>query len=153
MRLRYSLVLGVTLGLGCLLSGGQVRAQSFGVELFNTLTPASGGMAGTSIAAPQDNISAINGNAAALTQYHGTQFTVGGTWAGSTIDLNQTGNIPAGSPNPLITPFSAKSSRPGWPCPISAYRKTLHAPGPAGDAGPGCRGHGRRRNELSHSTG
>ena len=64
--------------LACLASPREVRAQSFGAELFNTLTPASGGMAGTSIARPQDNVSAINGNAASLTQYRGTQFTVGG---------------------------------------------------------------------------
>lgn len=86
------------------------RAQSFGVELFNTLTPASGGMAGASIANPQDNISAINGNPAALTLYSGTQFTFGGAWVGSTFDLTQTGSI--GSP-PIISPFSAKSTTPG----------------------------------------
>ena len=40
------------------------RAQSFGIELHNTLMPASGGMGGTSIAAPQDLLSSINGNPA-----------------------------------------------------------------------------------------
>ena len=65
--------------------------------------------AGTSIARPQDLVSAINGNPATLTRYHGTQFTVGGAFAGSTFDLNRTGNTLL----PGITPFSAKSSWPG----------------------------------------
>jgi long-chain fatty acid transport protein len=90
------------------------RAQSFGVELFNTLTPASGGMAGASIANPQDNVSAINGNPATLTLYRGTQFTLGGAWVGPTFDLSQTGSI--GTP-PIISPFSAKSSTPGVAAP------------------------------------
>src|SRR6185295_16672616 len=49
------------------------HAQSFGVELNNTLMPASGGMGGTSIAEPQDLLSAINGNAGSLSQFEGTQ--------------------------------------------------------------------------------
>jgi long-chain fatty acid transport protein len=122
-----------TLALLTLLAGvnsaRSVSAQSFGAELFNTLTPASGGMAGTSIARPQDNISAINGNAASLTQYQGTQFTVGGAWAGSTFDLTQTGSLPVGSPNPLITPFSAKSSTPGSALPNIGVTQDISALG------------------------
>ena len=40
--------------------------QSFGVELRNTLMPASGGMGGASMARPQDVQSAVNGNPATL---------------------------------------------------------------------------------------
>lgn len=94
---------------------GQVsQAQTFGVELHNTLMPASGGMAGASIARPQDLTSAINGNPASITQFNGTQFAFGGAWAEPTFNLNQTGPIPVVGPT-LIDPFSAKSSAPGAP--------------------------------------
>ena len=65
-----------------------VEAQSFGVELFNNLMPASGGMAGTSIAAPQDVQSAVYGNPATMTQYRGTQFAFGGAWVEPTYNLS-----------------------------------------------------------------
>lgn len=89
-------------------------AQSFGVELNNTLMPASGAMAGVSIAQPQDLTSSLNGNPATLTQFSGTQFTFGGAWAEPTYNLTQTSNIPFIGP-PLIEPFSAKSTAPGIP--------------------------------------
>ncbi len=102
-----------------------VHAQSFGVDLRNTLMPASGGMAGTSIAQPQDLISAINANPATLTQYHGTQFTIGGAFAGSTFDLTQTGSTLI----PGITPFSAKSATPGSAVPNVGVTQELGAYG------------------------
>lgn len=84
-------------------------AQSYGIELHNNLMPASGGMAGTSLARPQDLQSAINGNPATLTQYRGTQFAFGGAWVEPTINLNQA------TPLPLIgvTPFASKSTAAG----------------------------------------
>ena len=89
--------------------GNNVFAQSFGVELHNTLMPASGGMGGASIAQPQDLLSAINGNPAALTQFRGTQFTFGGGWAEVNYELTHTGN----GALPGITPFMAGSGTPG----------------------------------------
>jgi len=89
-----------------------VHAQSFGVELNNTLMPAAGGMAGVSVAQPQDLTSAINGNPATLTQFQGTQFIFGGAWAEPTFSLRQSRNIPTVGP-PLIEPFSSKSTAPG----------------------------------------
>ena len=89
-----------------------VRAQTFGVELHNTLMPASGAMAGTSIAQPQDFLSGINGNPATLTQFRGTQFTFSGAWADASMTQTQTENIPLVGP-PLIERFTAKSSAPG----------------------------------------
>jgi long-chain fatty acid transport protein len=89
--------------------------QSFGVELHNTMMPASGAMGGVSIARPQDLTSAINANPASLTQFRGTQFTFGGGWAEPTFHLTQTSNIPVTVPVPLIEPFSAKSTAPGMP--------------------------------------
>ncbi len=89
-----------------------VHAQTFGVELHNTLMPASGGMGGVSIARPQDLVSAVNANPASLTQFQGTQFTFSGAWAEATFNLTQTGAIPFAGP-PLIEPFSAKQTAPG----------------------------------------
>ncbi len=90
-------------------------AQSFGVELQNTLMPAAGGMAGTSIARPQDLTSAINGNPAALTQFKGTQTLFGVAWAEPTFNMNQASQIPVVGVNPQIEPYSAKSTAPGTP--------------------------------------
>ncbi len=109
MHSTFKTIAGILAILACAFPGRQVHAQSFGVDLRNTLMPASGGMAGTSIARPQDLISGINANAATLTQYRGTQFTIGGAFAGSTFDLNQTAAAPAIG----VLPFSAKSGTPG----------------------------------------
>ncbi|MFM7206581.1 MAG: OmpP1/FadL family transporter [Planctomycetaceae bacterium] len=84
-------------------------AQTYGIDFRNTLMPASGGMAGTSVAAPQDFLSAINANPAALTQYEGTHFTLGGAFAEATVNLEQK----AAAPLLGVAPFSAKSSTPG----------------------------------------
>ena len=85
-------------------------AQPYGVSGGNNLMPASGGMGGTSVARPQDFLSAINFNPAALTQYEGTQFTLAGTWAEPTFNLDQRVALP---PPLNVGAFSAKSSTPG----------------------------------------
>lgn len=98
------------LTLLCFLFFGQeVDAQGFGVELHNNLTPAAGGMGGTSIAEPQDLLAAINGNPATVTQFRGTHFTFSGAWVEPTINLEHTGN----GALPGITPFAGKSQTPG----------------------------------------
>lgn len=100
----------------CTLSISQSAiGQTFGVELHNTMMPASGGMGGVSIARPQDLTSAINANPAALTQFRGTQFAFGGGWAEPTFNLQQTRQIPVVGADPLIEPYSAKSTAPGVP--------------------------------------
>jgi long-chain fatty acid transport protein len=109
----------VLLIVACVMSASiatsrNANAQSFGVELQNTLMPAAGGMGGVSIAQPQDLTSAINGNPASLTQFRGTQFLFGAAWAEPTFNLTQTSNIPIVGP-PLIEPFSGKSTAPGTP--------------------------------------
>jgi long-chain fatty acid transport protein len=100
------LLLLVALAAG---GGRAASGQTYGIDFRNTLMPASGGMAGTSVAAPQDFLSAINGNPAALAQYKGTHFTLGGAFAEATVNLEQK------QPAPLlgVAPFSAKSSTPG----------------------------------------
>ena len=63
MRCRFLAVLLVFV-VWIAASSPLVRAQTFGLELHNTLMPASGGMAGTSLSRPQDLQSAINANPA-----------------------------------------------------------------------------------------
>ncbi|REJ73965.1 MAG: hypothetical protein DWQ29_18205, partial [Planctomycetota bacterium] len=92
-RVRASLLLVCLTGL-CRTAG----AQSFGIELHNTMMPASGGMAGVSIARPQDPLSAINGNPATLSQMKGTNFTFGGAWADATMNFDQTAAFPVAAP-------------------------------------------------------
>ena len=96
-------------------------AQPYGVSGGNNLMPASGGMGGTSVARPQDFLSAINFNPSALTQYEGTQFILAGTWAEPTFNLDQTAAIPSLG----VTPFNAKSSVPGILAPnIGVFQQT-----------------------------
>lgn len=54
--------------------------QGYGSDTQNVLTPAAGGMAGVSLALPQDVPAAIFGNPATLSQFCGTQFCLGGAW-------------------------------------------------------------------------
>lgn len=107
MRLTHALV--VFGALACNVLPAVANAQSFGIELHNTMMPASGGMAGASIALPQDLQSAINGNPATLSQFRGTQFSFGGGWAEGTYNITQE------TPLPLVgvDPYSAKSGTPG----------------------------------------
>jgi long-chain fatty acid transport protein len=96
----------------CLLIATESWAQSFGTELHNTLMPASGGMAGTSLARPQDLQSAINANPATLTQFRGTQFSFAGAWSEPTYNLGYDGTN--GALNAIgLSPFQAKSGAPG----------------------------------------
>jgi long-chain fatty acid transport protein len=101
--------------VACVAIAQIAQAQSFGVELHNTLMPAAGGMGGVSIARPQDLASSMNANPATLTQFKGTQFMFGGAWAEPTFNMTQTSNIPAIGPDPLIEPYSGKSTAPGAP--------------------------------------
>lgn len=91
------------------LAASEGHAQSFGVELHNTLMPASGGMAGTSLAMPQDLQSAIYGNPATLTQYRGTQFSFGGAWVEPTYNITQLDPLPLVG----VDPYSSKSGLVG----------------------------------------
>lgn len=84
-------------------------AQAFGVELHGTMNPAAGGMAGVSIARPQDLQSAFTGNPATLTQFRGTQFSFGGGWVEPTINVDNDATLPLAG----VDPFEAKSEQPG----------------------------------------
>ncbi len=103
------LVCGLAMVIAAVVGTGPARAQTYGIDVRNTLMPASGGMAGTSVAAPQDFLSAINANPASLTQFKGTHFTLGGAFAEATVNLEQKAALPLLG----VAPFSAKSSTPG----------------------------------------
>jgi long-chain fatty acid transport protein len=141
----------VLLAAGILFINRATHAQSFGVELHNTLMPAAGAMGGVSIAQPQDLTSAINANPAALTQFKGTQFIFGGGWAEPTFNLTQTSNIPIAGP-PLIEPYSAKSTAPGSPVGNIGVTQDLSDLGMPATLGLGfvttCRPCSRRRARL-----
>jgi long-chain fatty acid transport protein len=87
---------------------GVGKAQSFGVELHNTLMPASGGMGGASLALPQDLVSAVNGNPATLADFAGTQFSFGGAWVEPTFNLRHAGGV-----LPNVGTFAARSHMQG----------------------------------------
>lgn len=126
---RRSFVRLAAVVFACATSGDRIaHAQSFGVELHNTMMPAAGAMGGASIARPQDLASAVNGNPATLTQFHGAQFMFGGGWVEPTYNLTQTGNIPVAGP-PSIEPYSAKSTAPGTPLGNIAVSQDLDALG------------------------
>jgi long-chain fatty acid transport protein len=113
--------------LAAALFGGANRsyAKSYGIELQNTLMPASGGMAGASLARPQDFLSAINGNPATMTDFDGTQFSFGGAWAEATYNVEQSDPLPLVG----VDPFSAKSSTPGSVAPNIGVTQDLSTMG------------------------
>ena len=67
-----------------------VMAGPYGYDLHNVLAPVSASMAGTSIAKPLDNVSAIFGNPAGLSEFRGTEFTFGATWYKPNVELTST---------------------------------------------------------------
>lgn len=116
MQAEPSMKVGIHIASLCFLVFGFIVAnassahgQVYGIELHNSMMPASGGMAGTSISRPQDLQSALNKNPATLTQFKGTQFAFGGGYAEPTITANQANALP------LVTvdPYSGKSHTPG----------------------------------------
>lgn len=71
---------GVVVAVLCAFAG-VARGQGYGTDTQNVMTPAAGGMAGVSVALPQDVPAAVFGNPSTLSQFEGTQFTLGGGWA------------------------------------------------------------------------
>ena len=84
------LAIGLLASLGV---SGTAYAGPYGYDLHNVLAPRSGGMAGTSIARPLDNVSAIFGNPAALTDWTGTEFTFGATFYKPEVRLDHSGAL------------------------------------------------------------
>ena len=107
-RLQIAWIVSAICCFGLWVTTQPAYAQSYGVELQNMLMPASGAMAGTSIAAPQDVISALSLNPAALRQYRGTHFAFGGGWIEPTYNIGNNGGV-----LPNIGNFQAKSELQG----------------------------------------
>ncbi len=97
----------VTIAAAVVLGAHRVsHGQGYGTDTQNVLTPASGGMAGVSIARPQDVPAAIFGNPATLSQFCGTQFCLGGAWVeGYPTVTNPT--VPGGSVTSRTEGFAA----------------------------------------------
>jgi long-chain fatty acid transport protein len=127
-RVRFSaVVLGVVLGA----YQPHARGQGYGTDTQNVLAPAAGGMAGVSLAEPQDVPAAIFGNPAALTQFRGTQFTLGGAWAEGYPTVSNNGSLNGG------IPFSATSRTQGFASPEIGVIQDLRPLGVPGDLGIG----------------
>ncbi|NIP86732.1 MAG: hypothetical protein GTO03_14690, partial [Planctomycetales bacterium] len=108
MRYRIVAIFPLFVGFCLTASVPQARGQSFGIELHNTMMPASGGMAGASLAEPQDVPSALAGNPATLAQFLGTQLTFGGGWGEPTFNMAHTGDV-----LPNVEPYAGKSEAEG----------------------------------------
>jgi long-chain fatty acid transport protein len=108
MNNRITFVAALVLGLVFGTQSQFVFAQGYGSDTQNVLTPAGGGMAGVSIARPQDVAGAIFGNPATLTQFQGTQFSMGGAWIEGYPTVTHDGFLD------IQTPYSVTSRTEGF---------------------------------------
>ena len=99
--------------------------------------PASGGMAGVSIARPQDVPSAIFGNPASLAQFQGTQFCMGGAWVEGYPTITNNGLLNQQNPG---QPFSVTSRTQGFAAPAVGVTQDLRGSGLPGTFGLGLTG-------------
>ena len=113
-----------------------VFGQGYGTDTQNVMMPASGGMAGVSIALPQDVPSAIFGNPATLAQFEGTQFTLGGGWAEGYPTVTRHGFT---DPNQN---YSVTSRTQGFVMPAMGVTQDLRSLGIDGAMGLGLTGLG-----------
>jgi long-chain fatty acid transport protein len=109
-------------------------AQGYGTDSQNVLTPAAGGMAGVSLALPQDAPAAIFGNPATLSQFRGTQFTLGGGWAEGYPTVTRFGFL-----DPLEN-YSVTSRTQGFVVPSIGVTQDLRSLGVPGTMGLGLAG-------------
>lgn len=109
MSIKMIWAFAVAIGCHMLIAPEQSFGQAFGVELQGSILPSSGGMGGAGIARPQDLQTSLALNPATLSQKKGTQFSFSGAWVEPTINLDNDATLGAAG----ITPFQAKSHRPG----------------------------------------
>ncbi len=143
---------GVILVLTVCLSTAAAFAQGFGIELHNTLFPASGGMGGASIARPQDVQSAIGGNPATVAKLFGTNFSTNAAWVEGTFNMQHTGTDVL----PGLSPYSAKSQAQGSALGGFGVTQDLHALGLPVTLGMGLfgtAGAGISFNDVPESNG
>jgi long-chain fatty acid transport protein len=110
--------------------------QGYGTDTQNVLTPAAGGMAGVSVARPQDVPAAIFGNPATLAQFQGTQFTLGGAWVEGYPTVSNDGSASRTGD----TPFSVTSRSQGFVVPAIGVAQDLRSLGLPGTLGVGLNG-------------
>lgn len=122
------------------------RAALHGFDVHNTLAPASSALAGTSIARPQDTVSAVFGNPASLTQYRGTQFTFGGTFFKPSVDLTHDGSVTG-------TAFQGDSGTDIFPVPQIAVTQDLNGLGMPATLGLGLTALSGLGSEFRGTTG
>ena len=122
--------MGLVAGVAILGAGVPIaHGQGYGTDTQNVLTPAGGGMAGATLALPQDVPAAIFGNPAALAQFRGTQFTLGGAWVEGYPTVFNDGSINGG------VPFEVTSRTQGFASPeigVTQDLRTLGVPGTFG---------------------
>jgi long-chain fatty acid transport protein len=117
--MNHNCIKTITIATVVALSGtSAVHAGPYGYDLHNTLAPASGAMAGTSIARPQDNVSATFGNPATLSEFKGTEFTFGATFYMPEVTVEHDGSVTGGA-------FRQKSGTDIFPVPEIAVTQDL----------------------------
>lgn len=119
MLFRPQSLLILYMGIVAFVPMSRAMAQGYGTDLQNLMAPASGGMAGVSASRPQDVPSAIFGNPATMTQFAGTQFTVGGAWIEGYPTITNDGSLNGGAP------FSATSRSQGFVAPNIGATQSL----------------------------
>ena len=125
----------VIVGIIVTAASGTAFGQGYGTDTQNVLTPAAGGMAGVSLALPQDVPAAIFGNPATLTQFHGTQFTLGGAWVEGYPTVTQRRLCSTAS-----RPSASRRARKGLPVPEIGVIQDLRPLGVPGAFGLGFAG-------------
>jgi long-chain fatty acid transport protein len=118
-KLLICAVFSVFVGVECRIASG----QGYGSDLQNVMTPAAGGMAGVSIAEPQDVPAAVCGNPASLTQFKGSQFSFGGAWIEGYPTISNDGSLNGG------TPFDVTSRTEGFVAPEIGVIQSFEALG------------------------
>ncbi len=134
MEIRFDrLAILIVAVCGCALP---VFGQGYGTDTQNVMTPAAGGMAGVFVARPQDVPAAVFGNPSTLSQFRGTQFTLGGGWVEGypTVTYQQT------PPNPLFPNFTATSRTQGFAGTEIGVTQDLRSRGLPGTLGIGVAG-------------
>lgn len=111
-------------------SSTSVMAGPYGYDLHNVLAPVSGSMAGTSIAKPLDNVSAVFGNPAGLSEFRGTEFTFGATWYKPSAVLDHDGSVTGAA-------FKQSNRNEGYLVPEVAVTQDLRGLGIPGTLGAG----------------
>jgi len=127
----------MVLGLMWCTQNQAARGQGYGTDTQNVLTPAAGGMAGVSLAEPQDVPAAVFGNPATLSQFKGTQFTFGGAWVEGYPTVTRHGfrGLPGEDLN-----YSVTSRTQGFVNPEVAVTQDLRSLGVPGTMGLGLAG-------------